>query len=80
MACSDSFWPFGGGKGAQKGSKRALGPSQGVQGGTEEAPRRHRWGHQGGTKEAPRDELCILMGPRALKKRTKNDLTTRDQL
>ena len=35
-------------------------------GGTEEAPRRHR----GGTEEAPRDELCIFMGPRALKKRT----------
>ena len=38
------------------------------QGGTEEAPGRH----QGGTRDAPRNELCIDMGPRALKKRTKN--------
>ena len=48
-------------------------------GGTREAPRRHQGGteeapgrHQGGTKEAPKDELCIFMGPRALKKRIKN--------
>ena len=33
-----------------RGPKQALGPSQGVQGGTREAPRRHR----GGTKEAQR--------------------------
>ena len=37
-----------------RGAKQALGPSQGVQGCTEEAPRRH----QGGTEEAPRKGHC----------------------
>ena len=36
--------------GDSKGAKQALGPSQGVQGCTREAPRRH----QGGTGDAPR--------------------------
>ena len=45
--------------GGARGTKELLG--QGVQGGTEEAPRRH----QGGTKEAPRNDLHIDMGPRA---------------
>ena len=55
-----------------RGPKQAPGPSQGVQGGTKEAPGRHRGGteeapgrHQGGTKEAPRKDLHIDMGPRA---------------
>ena len=58
-----------------EGPKQALGPSQGVQGGTREAPRRHQGGteeaprrHQGGTKVAPSKELDIVMGPRAIKK------------
>ena len=40
-------------------SKGALGPSQGVRGGTKEAPRRH----QGGTREAPRKHLGTHFGP-----------------
>ena len=59
--CSDSCWSFGGGKGHKIGPKRVLGPSQGVQGGTEEAPGRH----QGGTKEASGKCFDINMGPRA---------------
>ena len=57
--CSDSCWSFGGGKGHKIGPKRVLGPSQGVQGGTEEAPGRH----QGGTKEAPRSTQPIDQAP-----------------
>ena len=72
LVCSDSCWSFGGGKGHNIGPKRVLGPSQGVQGGTREAPRRHQGGtkeapgrHQGGTEETPRKDLHIDMGPRA---------------
>ena len=42
------------------GSKHALGPSQGVQGCTREAPGRH----QGGTREAPSITLFGSMPPR----------------
>ena len=55
-----------------RGPKQALGPSQGVQGRTKEAPRRHQGGtreaprrHQGGTEAAPRNELGVETGPRA---------------
>ena len=55
-----------------RGPKQALGPSQGVQGGTEEAPGRHQGCteeapgmHQGGTEEALRKDMHIDMGPRA---------------
>ena len=61
LVCSDSCWSFGGGKGHKLGPKRVLGPSQGVQGGTEEAPGRH----QGGTEDVSSKQLCIRSGPRA---------------
>ena len=60
-----------------KGPKQALGPSQGVRGGTKEAPRRHQGAteeaprrHQGSTREAPRRQLDIGKNPRPIKKRT----------
>ena len=72
---SNSFWPFGAGRGTKELQK---GPWDQVKG-CRKAPRRHQGGtreapgrHQGGTREAPRRHLGIVMGPRALKKRTKN--------
>ena len=55
-----------------RGPKQALGPSQGVQGGTKEAPGRHR----GGTREAPRRNLHINMGPRAAPIKTAKSYNT----
>ena len=59
-------------KAAQEPPKRGLGPSQGVQGHTEEAPRRHRGGteeapgrHQGGIREASGRQLVMTRGPNA---------------
>ena len=64
-----------------KGSKRAVGPSQGVQEDTREPPRTHQRPtkdplgiHQGSTKEAASKQLHIDMGPRA--HQSKKELST----